>query len=97
MNAEFTWDKKSLSEAYVASGEHSLIDRGSKTWIEGRSVRWKIAAGPLGLVSEILESAGEAGIDIIINLINKLLIGVVPGGCMSLTQFSTTKRGKKML
>ena len=43
-----------------------------------------MAAGPLGLVSEMEESAGKAGINMMIaNRINQLIIGVVSGVCGS--------------
>lgn len=42
-----------------------------------------MAAGPLGLVSEMEESAGKAGINMIANRINQLIIGVVSGVCGS--------------
>ena len=36
------------------------------------------AAGPPGLVSEIVKSAGEAGVDMITKLLNQIIVGVIP-------------------
>ena len=36
------------------------------------------AAGPTGVISKMVKAAGEAGVDMITDLVNQTIVGVIP-------------------
>ena len=73
----FAWDRNNLSQADIVSNVPHLI---GKHMIRVPISKMKIgkAAGLSGLVSVIVKGAGEAGVDMITDLINKNIVeGVI--------------------
>ena len=65
MNTSFVYDKNKFSEADTVSGPHLLIKN-------------EKAAGPLGLVSEIVKSTVQAGVLLVTDIMNQMIIeGVI--------------------
>ena len=77
-NTEFSWDRNSLCQVVTVSSLPFLID---KVMIRGTTSKMKNgkSAGLSGVVSEMVKSAGETGVDILTDLINQTILeGVIP-------------------
>ena len=76
MNTCFVWDGYSLFQTdKVIDGTH-LIQKDMARESISKMKNGK-AAGSTGLVSEMVNSAGEVGVDIITNLLNEIIVGVI--------------------
>src|SRR4029077_17641644 len=78
LNEEFQWDRSGLAEADAVCGPSENI---SKAEVRAAVAATKVgkAAGPSGVVSELLKASGDNGITWITNLFNKLLAdGKIP-------------------
>ena len=78
-NEEFDWDRASLDEEPVVSGPGEVI-----TCQEVREAMAKMkcdkAAGPSGLVAEMLKAAGEIGVQLLTDLFNAVVKKEGAGG-----------------
>ena len=77
MNTEFAWDRNSSSVTDKVSEAPSLIDRDLIRESISKMMNGK-AAGSSGVESEMVEAAGEAGVDIITDLVNQSIEEVIP-------------------
>ena len=78
MNTAFLWDKNSLFQTDTVSGIPHLIDKNMITESISKMENGK-AAGSSGVVSEMVNAAGEAGVDMITTLVNQILVeGIIP-------------------
>ena len=78
LNTEFDWDRNSLSQVDPVSSAPILIDR-SMVRKAVRKMKNGKAAGPSGIVSEMVKAAEEDSVDMISDLINQIIReGVVP-------------------
>ena len=78
LNEEFEWDRNTLSPVEPIAGPAIKIER---DWVKSAISRMKSgkAAGPSGIVSEMLNASGDAGIDLVTDLVNSIISqGVVP-------------------
>ena len=78
LNTEFVWDRNSLSTVEPIAGPAMRIER---DWVKSAINKMKSnkAAGPSGIVSEMLKASSEAGIDLVTDLVNSILNeGVIP-------------------
>ena len=78
LNTEFEWDRNTLSEEHPVSGPAVRV---TKKMVEKAVSKMKNgkAAGPSGIVSEMVKAAGEVGIDMITNLVNQIIMeGCIP-------------------
>ena len=73
MNTEFAWDRNSSSVTDKVSEAPSLIDRDLIRESISKMMNGK-AAGSSGVESEMVEAAGEAGVDIITDLVNQSIV-----------------------
>ena len=69
-NTEFAWHEKSLSEADTISIVHHVIDKDIFRELISKLESAKVA----GFVSEIVKSAGEAGLDILKSPVNHTIV-----------------------
>ena len=65
LNTEFALDRNCLSQANGVSEIHLLINK------------FMVRRVPSGLVSEMIQSAGDAEIDLATELINQIFVGVM--------------------
>ena len=76
LNTEFDWDRNSLVDP--VSSAAILIDRNTVRKAVRKMKNGK-AAGPSGIVSEMVKAAEEDSVDMITDLINQIIReGVVP-------------------
>lgn len=75
MNTELVCDEDSVSEGNTVNRSDFLVDKDMISELINSMVNGR-AAGPTGLLSEVVKSAGEAEISIVKGLINQVLIGV---------------------
>ena len=70
---KFAWDRNTLSGADTASGVPCLID---KDMVRASISKMKNgnAAGLSRVVSEMVKVAGEAGVDMIADLVNQIIV-----------------------
>ena len=76
-NTKFPCDKTSLSQANRISSATGLIDKDMDRELISNMNNGKTAALP-GSVSEMVQTEGEAGADIITDLVNSIIVGVIP-------------------
>ena len=92
MKTEFACDRDSLSQADTFSGvPHLNVVRESISKIKNGK-----AAGPPSVVSEMVKTRGEAEVDIITDLVNQIIGGILPAECQ-LSIFVTVIMGKAIL
>ena len=72
LNEEFEWNKKNLNLKSPIIGPHSQTDEESVRNISHKMKQGK-ASGTSGVVSEMLLAPGDAGIERITNLFNKII------------------------
>ena len=78
LNTEFAWDMNSLFQGYTVTGVSRLIN---KVMVRESMSKMKngIAAGPSGILSEVVKAVEEAGVDMITDLVNQIMVeGVFP-------------------
>ena len=73
MNIEFVWDRNSLFQADTVSSVPCLIE---KNIVRESVIKMKNgkAAGPSRVVSYMLKAAGEAGVHMITDLVNQIIV-----------------------
>ena len=73
VNIEFVWDRNSLFQADTVSSVPCLIE---KNIVRESVIKMKNgkAAGPSGVVSYMLKAAGEAGVHMITDLVNQIIV-----------------------
>ena len=71
MNTEFAWDRNSLSQTDTVRDAPHSIDKDIK-------MKNGKPAGPSAVVSEMVKTTGEAGVDMITDLANQIIVGVIP-------------------
>ena len=92
MKTEFACDRDSLSQADTFSGvPHLNVVRESISKIKNGK-----AAGPPSVVSEMVKTRGEAEVDIITDLVNQIIEGILPAE-WQLSIFVTVIMGKAIL
>ena len=77
MKTVFTWNRNSLSKVDTLGRIPRLMDKD----MVGESLskmKNRKAAGPSGVLPEMVKAAGEAEVDMITDLINRIIIGVIP-------------------
>ena len=72
LNTDLAWDRNSLSQADTVINVHHLIEKDMVRESISKMKNGK-AAGPLGVVSEMVKVAGEAGAAMITCLVNQIL------------------------
>ena len=78
LNTEFPWDRENLEVAEAVAGPAIRIEKEMVREAVSKMKKGK-AAGPSGVVAEMLKAAGETGIEMITNLTNQIVIeGVIP-------------------
>ena len=78
LNTEYEWEKDNLPEADIVSSSAIYITKDMVAKAVQKMKNGK-AAGPSGIVSEMVKAAGDAGIDMITNLVNCIIAeGVIP-------------------
>jgi len=78
LNEEFSWDRNSLESCEMVCGPSECITREEVRHAVKLMKNGK-AAGPSGIVSEMLKAAGEDGISWMTELFNKIVVeGMVP-------------------
>ena len=70
---KFAWDRNTLSGADTASGVPCLIDKDMVRASISKMKNWN-AAGLSRVVSEMVKVAGEAGVDMIADLVNQIIV-----------------------
>ena len=76
LNTEFPWDREHLEMAEAVAGPAIRIE---KEMVREAVNKMKAkAAGPSAVVAEMLKAAGETGIEMITNLTNQIVRGVIP-------------------
>ena len=76
LNAEFDWDRGSLSEVHPVEGPAVQI---KKEWVEEAIRKMKNAARTLGIVAEMVKASGDTGIELLTSPANQIImIGVIP-------------------
>ena len=73
---EFVLGRNSSSRVDAVNNVPHLIDKDMIRELISKMKNRK-AAGPSGLVSEMIKSAGGAGFDRITDLVNKVIVGVI--------------------
>ena len=76
-NTEFVWDRNSLSQADSVSDIPLVIDK----YMVRESIsnmKNEKAAGPSGIMLQIIKAAREAGVDMSTNQIMQIIVEVVP-------------------
>ena len=75
MNKEFAWKKNSFSQANTASGVPRLLEKDMVRESISKMKNGKIAV-PSGVVSDMVKAgeAGEAGVDMIMDQVNKIIV-----------------------
>ena len=76
-NTQFAWDRNNLSKADTVSGIPCLIEK-AMVHESISKLRNGKAAGPSGVVSEMARTGGEAVVDMITDLVNPTIVGVIP-------------------
>ena len=95
MNTAFLWDKNSLFQTDTVSGIPHLIDKNMITESISKMENGK-AARSSGVVSEMVNAAGEAGVDMITTLVNQIIVeGIIPAE-WELGSFVNCLRGKEI-
>ena len=77
MSTEFGWERNSLSQVDTVSGMPYLIDKDMVRESISKMKNGK-AAGTSGAVPEMVKTAGEAGLDIMSDQVNEIMVGVIP-------------------
>ena len=78
MNTVFSWDRNSLYQEDTFSGVPHLREKDMVRESISKMKNGK-AAGPSDVVSEIVKTAGEAGVDMIKDLVNQIIVeGSIP-------------------
>ena len=72
LNTELAWYRNSLPHAGLPSDVPRLIDKG-KLKESINEIKNGEAAETSGLVSEMVKKAGEAGVDMITDLVNQII------------------------
>ena len=78
LNEEFEWERDCLSPADPIVGPAFRIER---EWVKQAISKMKSgkAAGPLGIVVQMMKASGETGIDLVTELANSVVYeGLVP-------------------
>ena len=79
MSTGFAWDRNNLSQAASVSAVPHFIDKVMVRELISKMKHGK-AAGPEGLVSEMVKATGEAEFGIFTDLVNQIIVhGVIPG------------------
>ena len=73
MNTEFDWDRHTLSVEHPVSGPavrvtEKMVEKAVSKMKNGK------AAGPSGIVSEMVKAAGEVGLHMVTNLVNQIIM-----------------------
>ena len=94
MNTAFLWDKNSLFQTDTVSGIPHLIDKNMITESISKMENGK-AAGSSGVVSEMVNEAGEA-VDMITTLVNQIIVEAIIPAEWELGSFVNYLRGKEI-